>query len=64
MWYVFVCMFGQIGFFIASSQSCMAMLTHYLTEPLTTGPEFDPLLLLIIAIAGDVQPNPGSPRYP
>ena len=45
------------------SQSCAATLTHYSTEPLTTGPDVDSLPLLI-ALAGDVQPNPGLPRYP
>ena len=34
------------------------------TEPLTTGPDFDPLLLLIALLAGDVTPNPGPPRDP
>ena len=43
-------------FFIESSQLCS-------TETLTTGPDFDPLLLLI-ALAGDVHPNPGPLRYP
>ena len=47
-----------------SSQSCAAAtLTHYSTKPLTTGPDYDPLLLLL-ALAGDVHPNPGPPRYP
>ena len=46
-----------------SSQSCAATLTHYSTEPLTTGPDYDPLLLLL-ALTGDVHPNPGPPRYP
>ena len=46
-----------------SSQSCAATLTHYSTEPLTTGPDYDPLLLLL-ALAGDVHPNPGPSRYP
>ena len=40
-----------------------ATLTHYSTEPLTTGPNYDPLLLLL-ALAGDVHPNPGQSRYP
>ena len=44
------------------SQSCAATLTHYSTEPLTTGPHYDPLLLRL-AIAGDLHPNPGPPRY-
>ena len=52
-----------IEFFIESSRLYAAMLTHYSTEPLTTGPDYDPLLLLL-AIAGDVHPNPGPPRYP
>ena len=48
-----------------SSQSCAATLTHYSTEPLTTGPDYDPLLLLLApALAGDVHPNPGPPKYP
>ena len=46
-----------------SSQLYAARLTHYSTEPLTTGPNYDPLLLLL-ALAGDVHPNPGPPRYP
>ena len=46
-----------------SSQSCAATLTHYSTEPLTTGPDYDPLLLLL-ALAGDVHPNPGPSSYP
>ena len=46
-----------------SSQLCAATLTHYSTEPLTTGPDYDPLLLLL-ALAGDVHPNPGPSRYP
>ena len=45
-----------------SSQSCAARLTHYSTEPLTTGPDFD-LLRLLIALAGEVHLNPGTPRY-
>ena len=44
-----------------SSQSCAATLTYYSTEPLTTEPDYDSLLLLL---AGDVHPNPGPPRYP
>ena len=40
-----------------------ATLTHYSTEPLTTGPNYDPLLLLL-ALAGDVHPNPGPSRFP
>ena len=50
-------------FFMESSQSCAATLTHYSTEPLTPGPDYDPLLLLL-ALAGDVHPNPGPSRYP
>ena len=46
-----------------SSQLHAATLTHYSTEPLTTGPNYDPLLLLL-ALAGDVHPNPGPSRYP
>ena len=49
----------SIDFFIELSQS----LTHYSTELLTTGPDYDALLLLL-ALAGDVHPNPGPPRYP
>ena len=41
-----------------------APLTHYSTEPLTTGPDYDPLLLLCLALDGDVHPNPGPSRYP
>ena len=50
-------------FFMELSQSCAATLTYYSTEPLTTGPDYDPLLLLL-ALAGDEHPNPGPPRYP
>ena len=46
-----------------SSQSCATTLTHYSTEPLTTGSDYDPLFLLL-APAGDVYSNPGPPRYP
>ena len=46
-----------------SSQLYAATLTHYSTEPLTTGLNYDPLLLLL-ALAGDVHPNPGLSRYP
>ena len=45
-----------------SSQLYAAMLTHYSTELLTTGPNYDPLLLLL-ALASDVHPNPGPARY-
>ena len=34
-------------FFMESSQLYAATLTHYSTEPLTTGPDYDPLLLLL-----------------
>ena len=37
--------------------------SHYSTEPLTTGPIYDTLLLLL-ALAGDVHPNSGASRYP
>ena len=53
----------SIEVFMGSSQLCVATLTHYSTEPLTTGPDYDSLLLLLV-LAGDVHPNPGSPRYP
>ena len=46
-----------------SSQSCAPMLTHCSTEPLTTGPDYD-LLLRLVALAGDVHPNPVPPGYP
>ena len=46
-----------------SSQLYAATLTHYSTEPLTTEPNYDPLLLQL-ALAGDVHPNPGPSRYP
>ena len=39
------------------------ILTHYSTEPFTTGPDYDPLLMLL-ALVGDVHPNPGPSRYP
>ena len=52
-----------IKVFMESSQSYASMLTHYSTELLTTGPYYDPLLLLL-SPAGDVHPNPGPPRYP
>ena len=50
-------------FLMESSQLCAATLNHCSTEPLTTGPDFDPPLLLI-AVAGDVHPNPAPSRYP
>ena len=46
-----------------SSQLYAATLTHYPTQPLTTGPDYDPLLLLL-ALAGDVHPNPGPSNSP
>ena len=49
--------------FMESSQLYAATLTHYSTEPLTTGPDYDPLLLLLV-LAGDVHPNPGPSGYP
>ena len=54
---------SRSSFFMELSQSCVATLTHDSTESLTTGPDYDPLLLLL-AMAGDVYPNPGPPRYP
>ena len=45
------------SFFMESSQLYAATLTHYSTEPLTTGPNYDQLLLLL-ALTGDVHPNP------
>ena len=45
-----------------SSQLYAATLTHYSTEPMTTGPDYDPLLLL--ALAGGVHPNPDPLKYP
>ena len=53
----------QVEVFMESSQLYVATLTHYSTEPLTTRPNYDPLLLLL-ALAGDVHPNPGPSRYP
>ena len=41
----------------------MATLTHYSTELLTPGPDYD-LLLLLLALAGDVHPKSGLSRYP
>ena len=49
--------------FMESSQLYAATLTHYSTEPLTTGPDYDPLHLLLV-LAGDVHPNPGPSGYP
>ena len=40
-----------------SSQSCAATLTHYSTDPLTTGPDYDPLLLLLALTAQSRSPN-------
>ena len=37
---------SRSSFCMESSQSCAATLTHYSIEPLTTGPDYDPLLLL------------------
>ena len=54
---------SSIEVFYGVEQLYAATLTHYSTEPLTTGPDYDPLLLLL-ALAGDVHPNPGSSRYP
>ena len=45
-----------------SSQLYAATLTHYSTEPLTTGPDYDPLLLLL-TLAVHVHPKPGPSRY-
>ena len=53
----------SIEVFMESSQLYAATLTHYSTEPLTSGPDYDPLLLQL-ALAGDVHPNPGPSRYP
>ena len=50
-------------FFMESSQLYAGTLTHYSTEPLTTGPVYDPLLLLLV-LAVDVHPNPGPSSYP
>ena len=54
------------GFLRESSQSCAATLTHYSTKPLTTGPDFDPLLPLI-PLAGGMHPTldrQGTPARP
>ena len=53
----------SLAFFMELSQLYAATLTHYSTEPLTTGPNYNPLLLLL-ALAGDVHPNSGPSRYP
>ena len=53
----------SIDFFMESSQLYAATLTHYSTEPLTTGPDYDPLLLLL-PLAGDctrTQDSQGTP---
>ena len=54
---------SRSSFFMESSESCASMLTHYSNGPLTTGPDFQTLLWLL-ALAGDVHPNSGPPRYP
>ena len=54
---------SRSSFFMKPSQSYAETLTHYSTEPLTTGPACDTLLLLL-ALAGDVHTNLGPPRYP
>ena len=43
-------------FFMESSQSYAAALTHESTELLITAPDYDPLLLLL-SLAGDVHPD-------
>ena len=48
---------------MGSSQLCAATLTHYSTDLQTTGPHYNPLLLLL-ALASDVHPNPGPSQYP
>ena len=53
----------SIEVFMESSQLYAAMRTHYSTEPLTTGPVYNPLLLLL-DLAGEVHPNPGQSKYP
>ena len=53
----------SIEVFLELSQLYAATLTHYSTEPRTTGPDYDPLLLLL-ALTGNVHPNPGPSRYP
>ena len=54
---------SRSSFFIESSHLYAATLTHYSTEQLTTGPDYDPLPLLL-ALAGDVHPNPGRQGTP
>ena len=51
----------SIEVFMESSQLYASTLTHYSTEPLTTRPDYDPLLLLL-APASDVHPNPGPSK--
>ena len=53
----------SIEVFMELSQLYAATLIHYLIEPRTTGPDYVPLLLLL-ALAIDVHPNPGPSRYP
>ena len=45
-------------------ESVVCGITYSLpTEPLTTEPDYDPLVLLLVLV-GDVHPNPGPSRYP
>ena len=44
-----------------SSQSYAATLTHYSTEPLTTGPDYDPLLLLLAVMCTRTHDRQGNP---
>ena len=53
---------SRSSFFMESSQLYAVTLTHHPTE-LLTGPDYDPLLLLL-ALAGNVHPNPGPSMYP
>ena len=53
----------SIKFFIESSHSYVTTLTHHSSDPLTTGPDYDSLLLLL-TLASDVYPNQGLSRYP
>ena len=48
-------------FFMESSQLYAATLTHYSTEPLTTGPDYDPLLLLLAL--SRTQDRQGTPAW-
>ena len=50
-------------FLMESRQLYAETLTHYSTEPLTTGPVYDPPLLQL-ALAGDVHLNAGPAGYP